>query len=68
MKVIAKKGTKCPKENNPRDYISDSEPVDVPESAYYKRLVDDGSLEIVTSQENASVIASEARQSKKGGR
>lgn len=44
MKVIAKQGTRCPKENKPREYITDSEPVDVPETSYYKRLVTDGSL------------------------
>lgn len=44
MKVIAAKGTRCPKEGNPREYITDDVAVDVPETAYYKRLVADGSL------------------------
>ena len=44
MKVIAAQGTQCPMEINPRQYISDSEAVEVPETAYYLRLVDDGSL------------------------
>lgn len=44
MKVIAKEGTQCPKEGKPREYLTDSEAVEVPETAYYKRLVDDGSL------------------------
>lgn len=44
MKVIAQKGTQCPKEGKPREYINDSKAVDVPETAYYKRLVNDGSL------------------------
>ncbi|MBI5234736.1 MAG: hypothetical protein HY886_00595 [Deltaproteobacteria bacterium] len=43
MKVIAKPGTQCPMEGKPRDYIEDA-PVEVTESAYYLRLVDDGSL------------------------
>jgi len=47
MKVQAAPGTKCPMEGNPRKYITDAVPVDVPESAYYKRLVGDGSLTIV---------------------
>lgn len=50
MKVIAAKGTRCPKEENPREYITDDTPTDVPETAYYKRLVRDGSLiEVVES-------------------
>jgi len=44
MKVLAKPGAKCPKENNPRDYITDSVPVEVPNSSYYLRLIADGSL------------------------
>jgi hypothetical protein len=44
MLVKAAPGLKCPKEENPRDYITDVDPADVPESAYYRRLVDDGSL------------------------
>ena len=44
MKVIAAKGMKCPMERRWRSYITDSEPVEVPETAYYTRLVRDGSL------------------------
>jgi len=44
MKVIAAKGTRCPKEGYPREYIADAAAVDVPDTAYYKRLVKDGSL------------------------
>jgi hypothetical protein len=44
MKVKSKPGTKCPKEGKPRQYIEDSEIVEVPDTAYYKRLVRDGSL------------------------
>jgi hypothetical protein len=44
MKVIAKEGTKCPMEGAPRKYITDKEAVDVPVTAYYQRLVNDGSL------------------------
>ncbi len=48
MKVLAAPGTKCPMEGNPRKYIGDAEPAaEVPESAYYKRLVGDGSLVIL---------------------
>lgn len=44
MKVIAKKGARSPKEDNPREYIGDDVPQEVPETAYYMRLIDDGSL------------------------
>lgn len=44
MRVHAAPGLLCPTENNPREYITDAEPVDVPDTAYYRRLVDDGSL------------------------
>jgi hypothetical protein len=44
MLVIAKPGARCPKEGKPKEYITDLEAAEVPESTYYKRLVDDGSL------------------------
>lgn len=44
MRVIAKKGTRCPLEGKPRSYISDSVAVEVADTAYYRRLVKDGSL------------------------
>lgn len=44
MRVQTTPGTHCPMENNPREYITDSTPVDVPDTAYYLRLVNDGSL------------------------
>jgi hypothetical protein len=53
MNVIAKKGTQCPKEGRPREYITDSIPVEVPGSTYYRRLVNDGSLEIVSGRQSA---------------
>jgi hypothetical protein len=48
IKVRAKKGMKAPKEGKPREYITDGEPVDVPDTGYYRRLVKDGSLETVS--------------------
>lgn len=44
MKVIAKPGASCPKEGKPREYITDKEPQEVPETTYYLRLIEDGSL------------------------
>ncbi len=74
MKVIAAKGTRCPKEENPREYITDDVAINVPETAYYKRLIADGSLIEVSSQveqqssQAEPVITSEAKQSKRGGK
>ena len=45
MWVKAAAGLKCPKENKPRDYITDGKAVEVEASAYYLRLINDGSLE-----------------------
>ena len=44
MQVKSAPGTQCPKEQDGRQYITDAEPQEVPESAYYLRLIDDGSL------------------------
>lgn len=44
MKVQAKQGAKVPKEGKPREYITDSAPVDVPDTVYYRRLLAEGSL------------------------
>lgn len=44
MLVKAAPGLQVPMENNPKAYITDSDPIDVPETAYYRRLRDDGSL------------------------
>lgn len=44
MNVKATPGTQCPMEGRPRTYIGDAETVTVPDSAYYRRLLDDGSL------------------------
>lgn len=62
MKVIAAKGLLCPKEENPREYITDTEAVDVPdESTYYRRLVDDGSLELVTASPKKKEVAADGK-------
>jgi len=46
MKVIAAPGIKVPMEDKPRDYITDAQSVDVPESAYYLRRIADGDLRL----------------------
>lgn len=46
MLVKAAPGLKVPMEDKPRDYITDAESVEVPESAYYlRRLADDDLVE-----------------------
>jgi hypothetical protein len=74
MKVKAKPGTRCPKERKPRDYITDSQVVEVPATAYYRRLVRDGSLVMAMEKPAAKPVkktlpaeASKARPEKKGG-
>ena len=44
MIVMAAPGLLCPMEENARQYIDDANPVNVPDSAYYLRLISDGSL------------------------
>lgn len=44
MQVTAAADLRCPMENNPHQYINDKDAETVPDSAYYRRLVDDGSL------------------------
>lgn len=45
MRVLAKEGTQCPREEDFRKYIADTgEPAEVPNTVYYRRCVADGSL------------------------
>lgn len=44
MRVQAAPGIKVPREGNPRDYITDSESVEVEMTAYYIRRMSDGDL------------------------
>ena len=44
MQVIAAAGIQVPMEDKPREYITDSQPLDVPASAYYLRMLADGDL------------------------
>lgn len=75
MRVQAAPGLQCPAENNPREYITDAVPVDVPDTAYYRRLVDDGSLREVKSEQSGvkgkkttpSPLTPDASPSDKGG-
>jgi hypothetical protein len=47
MKVQAKPGGICCREDQSRNYIRDDAPVEVPDTLYYRRLVNEGSLILV---------------------
>lgn len=47
MKVKAREGIRVPREDNARRYI-EQEPVEVPESTYYQRRLNEGDLVNVT--------------------
>lgn len=44
MRAKAGPGLKCPMEGKPREYITDSKAVEVPDTPYYRRMFSDGSL------------------------
>ncbi|MBU1040377.1 MAG: DUF2635 domain-containing protein [Proteobacteria bacterium] len=44
MLVKAAPGLKVPREDKPREYITDAKAVDVPESVYYRRCLAQGDL------------------------
>lgn len=53
MYVKAAPGSRCPMDGKPREFITDS-PVEVADSAYYRRLLADGSLKVVTEDVQGS--------------
>ena len=65
MLVKSVPGSRCPKEGNPRVYITDQTPEEVPDSAYYIRLVADGSL---IPASNGGVIPPGETRKTKGGK
>ncbi|MEG2173617.1 MAG: DUF2635 domain-containing protein [Desulfovibrionaceae bacterium] len=46
--IIATQGLRVPMADNPRRYITDSVPVTVENTAYYRRRVADGDVQVVT--------------------
>ncbi len=63
MLVKAQPGEKCPCEDNPRTYITDDpQGVTVPDSTYYRRLVDDGSLIPVTVSQSTDTAAERSKK------
>jgi hypothetical protein len=65
MLVQSKPGTRCPKEGKPREYIGDNIPTEAPDSAYYRRLVADGSLIKVPA---VIPVQTGIQEEKKGGK
>ena len=61
-------GTRCPKEGKPREYITDQIPEEVPDSAYYLRLVADGSLITADAEAAETKSPADAGGKKKGGK
>lgn len=51
--VKAAPGVEVPVEGAPRRYITDADPVEVEDSAYYRRRVTDGDLLIVSAPRGA---------------
>jgi hypothetical protein len=71
MKVLAAPGTKCPMEHQPRKYITDTVPVEVPETAHYVRRLRDGSLIRATAPPQAApaqTAAPSGAPSQQGGK
>jgi len=67
MLVKSKPGTRCPKEGKPREYITGAY-MQVPASAYYRRLVAEGSLiagDNITADDG---LAPESAKKTKGNR
>lgn len=56
MIVKAAPGLRVPKEDKPREYITEDAPVEVPESVYYLRRLDEGDL--VLAQAETTPVAS----------
>jgi hypothetical protein len=75
MLVQSVSGSRCPKEGKPREYITDQTPEDVPDSAYYLRLVADGSLVLLEAKASDRInpvstevpVGSQEITKKKGG-
>lgn len=59
MRVQAAPGLKVPREDNPRSYITDAEPVEIEMTGYYIRRMAEGDLvEVAAEQANPTKGAS----------
>lgn len=59
MNVIATPGVRVPKEGRPREYITEAQAVEVPDTAYYRRRLRDGDL-IIHAEVKAQAKRKEA--------
>jgi hypothetical protein len=64
MKVRAASGLRVPKEGKPRQYITETDAVEVPETAYYLRAVACGDLVTEPATAKAAKSATTATQDK----
>lgn len=64
MIVKAAPGLKVPREDKPREYITEAKPVDVPESAYYLRRLDEGDLVPGEAATESAAPATAAKKNK----
>lgn len=55
--VVAKAGAQCPRENRTEPHITDSVPVTVPDTVFYRRLIDDGSLRVCPAEESTTDVS-----------
>lgn len=58
MRVQAAPGIKVPREDDPRKYVTDSEPVELEMTGYYIRRMSDGDLVEVPASAAAAAVAS----------
>jgi len=64
MLVKAAPGLRMPKEGKPRQYITEADAVEVPETAYYLRALASGDLLPVTAAKTAKAAAAPTAQAK----
>lgn len=64
MRVQAAPGLKVPREDDPRTYITDAEPVDIEMTGYYIRRMADGDLvEVAAAQPDPTATGGRAKSS-----
>jgi hypothetical protein len=69
MWVKAQPGERCPRPGRPKEYITDGDPVEVPDDVHHLRLVKEGSLVEVSAPAKPAnrAAAGQAAEQKKEG-
>ncbi|RRW90595.1 DUF2635 domain-containing protein [Pandoraea apista] len=67
MKVIARQGIKVPKEFAAREYVTDAEAIEVPDTVYYQRRLAEGDLIVQAVADDAKKSAKAATKEVKAG-